>query len=271
MCSIVAILLTREHKFKPALIVAVGCLLPISLYATQVLRTSASTLPKVVGPAESERIAAINDSWDLLAAAPATLPPNTATLSRIHDLSGYDSLLHRDTVKLLHEIMGQDPAPPANGNMMFIKPSANPLLLAEAGVSEVWTRKPMEKLGVLPVEEDGLFKYRLPGPGRAFVERPDGTKVPAKISDEGLGSFKVECEGPGKLVVRDRAMPGWQVSTGGRTYEIPTGTWMEVPGVPDGPMSAQFSYRPSGVVPAFWISVFAWLALGALVLRFRKP
>ena len=94
------------------------------------------------------RIAVVNDAWDLFTAAPAVLPPNLAALGGLHELSGYDSLTSRDAVEMLRIANGgTDPAPPVNGNMMFVKPSLDPKALAECGVTEVWSRKPLPQFG----------------------------------------------------------------------------------------------------------------------------
>ncbi len=242
-------------------------LVPATLYAAQVVRTSPRPLAHVEGPARGERIAAFNDRWDLLSAVPAVLPPNTASLSRIHDLSGYDSLMHRDTVALLKEVDGQDAAPPANGNMMFVKSSANPLLLAEAGVSEVWTNQPTEKLGVLPAESSGLYRYRLRGPGRVYVEGADGARTPALIEREGFGRMSIRASGPGRLVVKDRAMKGWHATVAGRTEAVPEARWIEVDNLPPGDQIVVLTYSPPGLKAWLSISCLVWVTAVALAVR----
>jgi hypothetical protein len=271
LCAVVAVLLVRRERIAFRLLAVASAIVPLALYATQVIRTSPTPLPRIEGPAPGERIAAVNDRWDLLTAVPAVLPPNTASLSRIHDLSGYDSLMHRGTVALLGEIDGQDAAPPANGNMMFVKTSANPLLLAEAGVSEVWTNKPMDKLGVLPAESNGLYRYRLRGPGRAYVEDPVGEKRPAKIEREGFGRMTLRATGPGRLIVKDRAMKGWSADVGGTTRSIPEGRWMEIVDLPPGEQVVEFHYSPPGLKLWLALSGLAWIATLGISLRRPKP
>jgi hypothetical protein len=104
--------------------------------------------------AEGAVVAFVNEPWDLLSAAPALVPPNLASLSRVRDISGYDSLLHRDLVARLNDANGQDSAPAANGNIMFVKPSASAAKLAALGVTEVWSRYPLEGFGE-PVRKVG--------------------------------------------------------------------------------------------------------------------
>jgi len=267
LCSVVAVLLVRQEATAAKLLAAVTVLVPATLYAAQVVRTSPRPLAHVEGPARGERIAAFNDRWDLLSAVPAVLPPNTASLSRIHDLSGYDSLMHRDTVALLKEVDGQDAAPPANGNMMFVKSSANPLLLAEAGVSEVWTNQPTEKLGVLPAESSGLYRYRLRGPGRVYVEGADGARTPALIEREGFGRMSIRASGPGRLVVKDRAMKGWHATVAGRTEAVPEARWIEVDNLPPGDQIVVLTYSPPGLKAWLSISCLVWVTAVALAVR----
>jgi hypothetical protein len=231
-----------------------------------------------------ERIAAINDPWELVVAAPATLPPNTASILRLHDLAGYDSLLHRDTHLFLGYVNGQDPAPPANGNIQYVKPTAPPEKLAEAGVSRVYSRKP---LGPTPAVSGpgGLLVYDLLGGERAFVASPDadGRKAAAAIED-GYDRQTVRAQGPGLLTVRDRLMPGWRAFLDGRElplvnrspWQAPDGRkvqlWRQVE-LPDGEHSVEFRYDPPGMRTGWALfapSVLLTGALAALAWRERR-
>ncbi|MFQ3669751.1 MAG: hypothetical protein SNJ61_12815 [Fimbriimonadaceae bacterium] len=189
----------------------------------------------------TDRVAAINLPWDLVLAAPAVLPPNTATLTRIRDIAGYDSLMHRDSYELLREISGDDPAPPANGNIAFVKPTADFARLADAGVTRVLSPRPisgLEELGNL----GSAIVYRLPGPGRVSADGGD-----ARIVEESPGRIVVEWSGTGRLTVRERALDGWTVRIGGSTRPVPSGRWLEIePGAPapEGTVRVEFRYAP---------------------------
>lgn len=150
------------------------------------------------------RIAVVNNDWDLLTAAPAVLPPNTATMLRQPELGGYDSLLHRDTVAMLNDINGQDSPPPANGNMMFIKDTFDPKKAADAGVTEVWSRNPLASMTTVPVQRDGYFVYQLAGPGLADV---DGK--PVEIAELSPSGIRIVAPPGGKLTVRFRNIGQW--------------------------------------------------------------
>ena len=74
--------------------------------------------------AKIARIAVINRNWTLGAAPPrgAALPPNALTVYQLHDVGGYDSLFPGDAKQQAKEAGGgEDPSPPANGNIVFVK------------------------------------------------------------------------------------------------------------------------------------------------------
>lgn len=214
-------------------------------------------LDKVAGP-PAERIAVVNQDWELVLAAPAALPPNTATLSRVHDIGGYDSLMHRESKRILDEISGGDSAPPANGNIAFVKPTLDPAKLAEAGVTEVWSRRPIEGLGPARPGPGGLIAYRLAGPGR--VSSSDGE---ARIVSEGLGRLTVEGRGPGPVTLRERAMEGWRTSTG-RLERTPDGRWLVLAGMGAGPWKADLRYEPPGLRIGLWCALGGTTVLAML-------
>jgi hypothetical protein len=207
-----------------------------------------------------ERIAPINKSWDIFTAAHATLPPNLASLNRIHSLDGYDSLLHRDTVALLNSIDGGDPAPPVNGNMMFIKPDADITKLANAGVTQVWSQEPIGRLGA-GVQDAGLYKYKIRGPGRAST--PQGS---AKILSETPSQIKLQATGPGKLVVRERNMPGWLPKVDGKHATLGGTTWLEID-LPAGNHEIELNYIPPGFVTGMILAFIACFIAALATIR----
>lgn len=198
-----------------------------------------------------KRVAIINSVWDLVSAAPAAMPPNLAALFRVHELGGYDSLVHRDTVALLEDIDRANPSPAANGNMMFVKPRADMEKLANAGVSEVWTR-----------DQAGSFiRTPVTGPGRATI-----SNGPAEILEEDLQSISVKALGPGTLTLRDRMMPGWWASIDGVKVPLANGTWRQVD-VPEGEHTVVFRYQPPKFGTLVWLSLIALVWAGVLAFR----
>jgi hypothetical protein len=253
---------TSEPRDLPTRLVAPG-LLGVSiltlllLHGTHLVPTGAA-LPAPLRRPDAARVAIVNDTWSLFQAPEALYPPNTLALARIHELGGYDSLLHRDTVSLLRDINGTDPAPPENGNMMFVKSGADPRMLVAAGVSEVWSLREIPTMGV--GERDGpFFRYSLPGASRA--ETPAGE---ATIVFDGYDRQVVRAVGPGRLVVRDRKMPGWSVRIGGHPAVLEGDVWREVE-LPPGEHDVEFTYRPPGLNLGFALSAGAMLVLYGLV------
>ena len=204
------------------------------------------------------RIAVVNDAWDLLTAQPAVLPPNLAALGGLHELSGYDSLTSRDAVEMLRTVNGgADPAPPANGNMMFVKPSVDPKALAECGVTEVWSRKPLPQLGT-PEEREGYVVYRISGPGRVT----GGT-----VADRYDGQDLTLAPGVDRMVVRDRDAKGWGRADGLEDAEVSSEgsrRWREVAASGNPDRRVRFDYRPPGLIDGLILGAVAWLVLVGL-------
>lgn len=266
----VSILGVALYLYKPSLgtkclLLAIPILSSIAFLGTALIPTGNPDL-KVSANLGSERIAAFNSAWDIFTAQHAVLPPNLAALNRIHSLDGYDSLLHRDTVALLKDIDGKDAAPPANGNIMFIKPTADIAKLADAGVTEVWSLKEISSLPPAVADSTGIFKYRIPSKGRAYT--PQG---PAQIQDEGFGQLKIQAQGPGKLIVKDRNMPGWSAQVDGQNTEMGSGLWMEVD-LKEGIHKVEFQYSPPGLKLGLILALVALLKLALeALLPVLKP
>lgn len=195
-----------KRKHAEAGIVAAAVLLGLAWTPWNAVPTG-KPLEAAGTPNPNQRIAAINSGWDLLVAAPAILPPNTATLMGLSEIAGYDSLLDRGTKAMLDDINGGDSAPPANGNIMFIKPSASLEKLREAGVTEVWSRIPMRDWPIQPARmESNYAVYEIGGPGKISVNGK-----PVKILEESPEGVTFEVEGPGKLVMRYRHHNGMEL------------------------------------------------------------
>lgn len=203
-----------------------------------------------IGP--YERVAAVNDPWGFVGIAPALYPPNTLVPARIHDLGGYDSLLHRDTIAMLNDVNGQDTFPPANGNMAFIKPTADRAKLAEAGVSKLIRHVP----GGLQVEELGGTR----------VSVDEGT---AEITRQDAQSMTVQVNGGGFVTLKDRRMPGWRAVVNGMPTRIRGDVWRRIQ-VPNGTSTVELTYRPPGLERGIQLGILgavAALLLAGLTIR----
>ncbi|HXH60087.1 MAG TPA: hypothetical protein VNI20_01880, partial [Fimbriimonadaceae bacterium] len=245
LCASIVYLWQKGPKWLAIGVVCVGQLLVIG---TGLIPTSAVPFQRGT-PDPARRVAFVNDNWDLRIGVPVSVPPNVGVEMGLYDVAGYDSLLDKDTVRHLHEIDGQDPAPPANGNMMFIKPGADTAKLAASGVTEVW------RLSDYSLGAGGqLIKEPVVGPGRASLE--GGT---AKITYDGPTSQTVETQGAGTLVVRDRKMEGWSATLDGKPATIEGTLWRDIE-VPAGTHKVRFIYVPPGLMAGLGLMGLAILA-----------
>ncbi|MCA0360574.1 MAG: hypothetical protein LCH41_05925 [Armatimonadetes bacterium] len=210
------------------------------------------------------RTAYLNQNWDFLRPTTALMPPNLSAWKGGMDIAGYDSLLALGTVEMLKEINGgNDPAPPINGNMMFVKPGFSPDALAEAGVTEVWSRGALD--GVAPAEEqEGFLRYSLPGPG--LVSSEGGAATLGDVRAQGIDLLVEE---PGEFTVRFRNLPGWRVDSGGTLVSTPEDRWLRVKADQAGKVILRFD--PPGYSTGMMLSLVSLLiCLGVLAGSLRK-
>lgn len=238
-----------------------GTLLSGSLFCLP----SGRPVPIDLGVEAGSRSAFINSNWGLLAAARAVLPGNTATMLRVSDVAGYDSLLSKDTLEMLRTInKGIDPAPDANGNMMFVKPGFEPVQLSEAGVTHVWSLGRLTELSAEPEQHGNLFLYRLNGLGKAYITTRADSR-PAQIVEESTDKIVVEVAGPGDLVVKTRRMEGWVASTG----DPQSGLWLTAK-VPEGSHKITFTYTPPGFQLGLGLAGASLLACALILWTSRR-
>jgi hypothetical protein len=250
----------------------------IAMVGAAVIPISADPLPET-NKEPNVRSAFINENWNLFWRPEALMPPNTAGGTYRYDVAGYDSLLHRDTVAWLRDLNGdQDPAPPENGNMMFIKPGFRLDLLSESGVGYVYSQERLPEHPLLRETDSALpnaYAYQLSGLGRTYVEFAGNRPSPesARIIEDGLDRQTVEATGPGTLVVKDRNMEGWSATVNGEAVPITGDLWRRVE-IPAGENTVEFRYTPPGLragLIMFGISALLVLALGAGVRSRSKP
>jgi hypothetical protein len=225
----------------------------------------------VKGPEDPHsRVAIVNENWGIIAAAKeALMPPNLAALSRIRELGGYDSLLNKNTKRILDEINQQDSAPPANGNIMFAKPTAYWESLVDAGVSDVWSNREIDLKGNFDMrQENGIYKYRLQSYDQDVARATVGRNPATFLVDSG-NQMLLEATGPGTLSVADRNLPGWSVTVDGKDAAISPGDFLAVE-LPAGKHQVDFRY----VAPAFGLGLIIGLpAFFGGISRFalRRP
>lgn len=225
-----------------------------------------SELPKAqIKEDPSLRVANINAKWDFFAPPrSALMPPNFSTILGPSEIGGYDSLLAKSTVDILRVInKGQDPAPPTNGNMMFVKPDFDATALSDAGVTQVRSKYPITGL----IEERTLgdaHVYALPGPG---IASSGDNRLSVRVDTEG---FSLSGPMSGHVVARFARLPGWRATQSGRDLPITGDKWLEVDPV-DSSAPIRFDYLPPGLPPLASVRLIAWsgaiLALVSLVAQ----
>ena len=197
VATIVIALIVSRKLPKPELLVP--ALLALSLIGQQPLSGAPLHVPEIkVGG--QERVAFPSQAWSLVSTPKASMPPNIASLARVHDLFGYDSILDAGFVNKLTEAVGS-PFPPENGN------------LAMAKTSIPQTDETFERLRNLGVREP-WFKD-----GRA-----------TNLTDSRIEGGTIEYDGydhqiikpnPGvtEVLIRDRFFEGMTTSTPGTSIE----------------------------------------------------
>lgn len=188
LLSAVALLAMASGKLKPEWSFA-----PAALAMLPMLTLSPVNGPELKMPTEKyeaqERYTFPSKSWSMVATPNASMPPNTASLARIHDLFGYDSLLDGAFVNKIKAKLGSEPSPPENGNMLLLRRD-EALDLGELGVQGVY-RKDNPRIKGGSIEYDGYDHQIIrPEPGATEVLVRDRyfpgmrAQEPAKLSSE---------------------------------------------------------------------------------------
>lgn len=220
--------------------------------------------PDLPAPAPLQRYAFVNGPWSFMQAAPALMPPNLASYYGINDIAGYDSLIHRDTVAMLNKIDGgEDPAPPINGNIMFVKKSFDLDALKEAGVTKIYSRQPFEDPNLFWQPKDGYYVADTNGPG--ILSAPGESKLDSYRAGEAV----FQASGPGNFIFRERSLPGWTATIDGKPAELKDGDWLSID-LPVGEHKVTFTYVAPGYSLGLILSAFGLINLVIWSLFIRR-
>lgn len=199
------------------------------------------TVPEVSRATEIQRVATTGQRLDLLQWTPGSALPNLNVLSRTMEVGGYDSLIPRSTVEALRTANGRDPAPPVNGNMMWIWPEASDDALASLGVTL--------RDGTAIDGASGIVTFN---------------GEPVRIESIHAEGLDVRVRGAGILEAKIRPVEvAWSAQINGRTLQaVNDANWprFEVPGGSDGIVQIRWP-RPA-VWPLFLAGL---LAIGLMV------
>lgn len=207
------VLLLMASKKLPGLAFVPAAILAVTLVGQRPLSGAPLTLPTSTTEAQ-ERTVFISRNWDMAKTPTAQMPPNIASLARVHDLFGYDSILDKGFVEKLKSALGEDPAPPQNGNMMLLR-SKSPNSLQDGQISG------LHQLGV----KDPEF-----GPigGESIDTRIESNEPSTKIAYDGYDHQVIECQpGTTEILIRDRFYDGMTSPTPNITVENKDG-WRHI-------------------------------------------
>jgi len=238
------------------------------------------------GPVEGRIIGNAVD-WPLRGQFPeAALPPNAATVYRLRDVGGYDSLYlarYRDFASL---IQGGDPSPPANGNMILFRlgPGARPDMARLAGVS-VYLMPTIEGQMValtddrafprawvassalsLPTHREAVAALADLGATRDYVviigkEEPAGAasaEAEARIRDPSPNAVEVTLSAAGGyLFLADAYAPGWHAYAGKPLRVMPADVTFRAVAVPREATKVVFRYEPASFRVGLFVSLLA--------------
>ncbi|NLN77408.1 MAG: YfhO family protein [Armatimonadetes bacterium] len=120
-----------------------------------------------------ERIAVINEHWNIFNIPSAILPPNAATIYGLYDVQGYDSLFTKQYQSLLADLEGIDPSPPENGNMILVR-RYTPEIASLAAY--LISADPIDDANIKLINNiDDVYIYHLPGSPQCVDHYVPGT------------------------------------------------------------------------------------------------
>lgn len=154
-------------------------------------------LPKLDVPAQ-QRVAFESKAWNIAKTPQAFWPPNLASVARVHDLFGYDSILDGRFVNKLKETIGAEPAPPENGNMMLWRPKQG-------------ERQKVVFLGTRPIAPEAP---RMNGYYSGMGEATERTTNGAEIAEDTFSRQVITLK-RGTALIRDRYFEGMTTDTDG--------------------------------------------------------
>ena len=232
-------------KGREALAVGVAVLVFVVAIGLNIVptsgRESVDRIRAVTVENPHDRVFFVNEDWSFFSAVPTEMMPNFATIARVRDVAGYDSLLDRETVELLRAVnRGNDPAPPVNGNIMLVKPGYDEVALADMGVDASQFE---------PALDSGTW-------GRLSHNASSAEFV----LDE-PGRIVIEGSGAGTVDLYERRMPIWRFEGSGVEDVSEDGPWFRFE-TSEGDWRIELRTHSQAAWNGFWVMLFALLLLG---------
>lgn len=161
-----------------------------------------------------ERHVFVSRGWGMSTTPKANMPPNIASLARVHDLFGYDSMLDKGFIeKLKTALGGAEPAVPENGNLMMLRAKDR---LSDQVVDG------LTKLGVQDARALGDQRYTgITSDTRVENLTGPDISIPATtIEYDGYDHQIIKpTRGAKEILIRDRFIPGMTTPTPNTTVE----------------------------------------------------
>ncbi|MDO8684411.1 MAG: hypothetical protein Q7N50_13115 [Armatimonadota bacterium] len=226
--------------------------------------TGISFLQEVAG---HERIMPINKNWSLTNIPRAVLPPNSATVYGIHDTQGYDSLFPGYYKRFAAKLLGDDPSPVQNGNIVFFKQyNERAARYARYMISEQTIAAP--ELLLVYQDEYLIYENLAALPRAEVLMQPSKTHGPPSmdwaVDSLNLVELRVDSGYPSKLILRDTIYPGWKAYVNNRPAKItPAEDIFRSVDIPKGISSITFRFEPSSFRVGLYISLLCLAACSA--------
>lgn len=199
LLSAVALLAIASKKM-PSIAALPAIIVALTLLGQRPLTGKPLDVP--IETPNQERKVFPSQAWSMVTTPKATMPPNIASLARVHDLYGYDSILDAGFVQKLEQAAGS-PFPPENGNFTFFH-------LKEAEQTEDVFRKLHHEMGV-------LAPWLPKGMGGALQD----TRIEGGMIGHDGYDHQIIKPAPGvtEILIRDRYFPGMTTPTPNTTIE----------------------------------------------------
>ena len=298
-------LLLKSQKFKPiALSSAFVILTSIDLFRTG-MPVNPDSPPEWVYPAtpgirflqknaKHNRIFPINRFWSLDSSPPVILPPNGATVFRLHDLQGYDSLFtgqyksFSDKFARSNQQGIRDSSPAEVGNMVFFE-NPNVKFINETGARYAAALPPdssRSSFVTLPPATQAVYDapgdmtiYPLPAGSDRAVFLPDsGTQIggiPKFMQDDATRvTLSIDTPVPGLLILKDQNYPGWKATINRHAARImkpplQQGRLFKSVHLSSGKQIIQFKFQPFSFLIGLYLSCAALCStIISLIIQF---